>query len=336
MRYKVAVVGATGAVGEQMLRVLEERGFPVGELLPLSSARSAGSHVSFSGQQHTVAELTRQSFNGVHLALFSAGASVSREFAPLAAEAGAWVVDNTSAFRLDADVPLVVPEVNPGAIADATRRIIANPNCSTIQMVVALNPIHQAANIKRVVVSTYQAVSGAGRRAMDELQAQAHAWAKNEILPAPRIFPHPILFECLPWIGGPLESGYTTEEQKMVAETRKIFARPDLRVTATTVRVPVMTGHGESVNIQLDGPLSAAEARDLLRRAPGVQVVDDPSAHAYPLACQAAGTDPVYVGRIRQDPSVPHGLNLWITADNLRKGAALNAVQIAELLFSSE
>ena len=333
MTHTVAVVGATGAVGEQMLEVLERRDFPVGKLLPLASARSVGKEVTFRGEAYPVRELTAQSFAGVDLALFSAGASVSRDFAPAAAAAGAWVVDNTSHFRMHDDVPLVVPEVNPGHLKDAPRRIIANPNCSTIQMVVALEPLHRAAGLKRVVVSTYQAVSGAGRRAMEELEAQARAFAAGEPLPAPDKFPHPILFECLPHIGAFLESGDTVEEQKMVQETRKIFGLPHLAVTATTVRVPVMVGHSEAVNVETERALPADRARELLAAAPGVELLDEPAAARYPLARPAAGTDPVYVGRVRQDPSVPHGLNMWVVADNLRKGAALNAVQIAELLF---
>ena len=333
MTHTVAVVGATGAVGEQMLEVLERRDFPVGKLLPLASARSVGKEVTFRGEAYPVRELTAQSFAGVDLALFSAGASVSRDFAPAAAAAGAWVVDNTSHFRMHDDVPLVVPEVNPGHLKDAPRRIIANPNCSTIQMVVALEPLHRAAGMKRVVVSTYQAVSGAGRRAMEELEAQARAFAAGEPLPAPDKFPHPILFECLPHIGAFLESGDTVEEQKMVQETRKIFGLPHLAVTATTVRVPVMVGHSEAVNVETERALPADRARELLAAAPGVELLDEPAAARYPLARPAAGTDPVYVGRVRQDPSVPHGLNMWVVADNLRKGAALNAVQIAELLF---
>ena len=335
MTYTVAVVGATGAVGEQMLEILERRDYPVERLIPLASARSTGKTVTFRGRAYPVQELTAQSFAGVDLALFSAGASVSRDFAPAAAAAGAWVVDNTSYFRMQEDIPLVVPEVNPGHLAGATRRIIANPNCSTIQMVVALAPIQRAAGLKRVVVSTYQAVSGAGRRAMEELEEQARAFAAGTPTPTPEAFPHPILFECLPHIGAFLESGDTVEEVKMVEETRKIFDLPNLPVTATTVRVPVLVGHSEAVNVETEDPLSAAQARTLLANQPGVTLLDDPARGRYPLARAAAGTDPVYVGRVRQDTSVPHGLNMWIVADNLRKGAALNAVQIAELLLDA-
>ena len=332
--YTVAVVGATGAVGQEMLKTLAERQFPVGRLVPLASARSAGKPVRFAGSEHPVQTLDERSFEGVALALFSAGGSVSERFAPIAARAGAIVVDNTSAFRMDPEIPLCVPEVNPDEVARLGRRIIANPNCSTIQMVVALEPIRRAAGIKRIVVSTYQAVAGAGARAIEELKRQARLWAVGEPLPAPEIFPHPILFECIPQIGAFRDSGDTVEEEKMVNETRKIFADPSIRVSATTVRVPVICAHSESVNVELERPLSAADARRLLADAPGVELVDDPASKRYPLARRAAGTDPVYVGRIRADRSVEHGLNLWIVSDNLRKGAALNAVQIGELLIA--
>ena len=332
--YTVAVVGATGAVGREMLRVLEQRSFPIARLVPLASSRSAGQTVRCAGRDLLVRELTPESFEGVQIALFSAGGPVSKEYAPIAAAAGAWVVDNTSAFRMEPDIPLLVPEVNPHALEGdlLRRRIIANPNCSTIQMVVALEPLRRAAGIRRIVVSTYQAVGGAGMKAMEELRLQAEAFARGEALPAPRVFPHPILFDCLPHIGSFTESGYSVEEEKMINETRKIFAEPDLRVSATTVRVPVMVGHSEALNVELERPLSATEARRLLAGAPGVEVVDEPAAARYPLARACAGTDPVYVGRIREDRSVPHGLDLWVVSDNLRKGAALNAVQIAELL----
>jgi len=333
MGYTVAVVGATGAVGQQMLAVLEQRRFPVERIVPLASARSASRSVSFGQRQVPVQELTDHSFAGVQLALFSAGGSVSQRYAPLAAAAGAWVVDNTSAFRMDSDVPLVVPEVNADHLDGALlrRRIIANPNCSTIQMVVALEPIRAAAGIRRIVVSTYQAVGGAGLKAIHELTEQTRAWVQGEHI-APTVFPHPILFQCLPQIGSFCDSGYSVEEEKMINETRKIFGQPELRVTATTVRVPVLVGHSEAVNVELERPLSAEQARRLLAEAPGVVVVDEPQQSRYPLASQCVGTDPVYVGRIRRDRSVEHGLDLWIVADNLRKGAALNAVQIAEVL----
>ena len=332
MSHVVAVVGVTGAVGQRMLRVLEERSFPVARLVPLASARSAGKTITFCGEEHEVQVLDQDSFAGVQVALFSAGGSVSEAFATVAAAAGAVVIDNTSHFRMAPDVPLVVPEVNPEAALDAPRGIIANPNCSTIQMVVALEPIRRAAGLKRIVVSTYHAVSGAGMKAMEELELQARAWAAGEAEPAPTRFPHPILFECLPHIGAIMDSGATVEEQKMVDETRKIFGDPNLGISATTVRVPVLVGHSESINVETERPLSAADARLLLEQFPGVVVVDDPTVPDYPLARQAAGTDPVYVGRLRDDPSVPHGLNMWVVADNLRKGAATNAVQIAEVL----
>jgi aspartate-semialdehyde dehydrogenase len=331
-----AVVGATGAVGQEMLKVLEQRRFPVGELRALASARSVGRKVSFAGQEHGVKELTEDSFAGVRLALFSAGGPVSQRFAPIAARAGAMVVDNTSAFRMETDVPLVVPEVNAEEVIRTPRGIIANPNCSTIQMVVALEPLRRAAGIRRIVVATYQSTSGAGARAMEELKTQARRWAAGEPEEPPQIFPHTILFDCIPQIGGFLDSGYTVEEEKMINETRKIFGEPRMRVTATTVRVPVLVAHGEAVNVELERPLSVAEARRLLAEAPGVQVVDDPARKLYPLARRAAGTDPVYVGRLRQDTSVPHGLCLWVVADNLRKGAALNAVQIGEELLKRD
>ena len=330
--YNVAVVGATGAVGTEMLRILEERGFPVGEIRPLASARSAGSTVRFRGEAVEVRELTAESFSGIDIALFSAGGSVSARFAPAAVEAGAVVVDNTSHFRMEPDVPLVVPEVNPHAIAGYKKRgIIANPNCSTIQMVVALKPLHDAARIRRVVVSTYQAVSGTGKRAIEELERQS-----RDVLgfrPAvPEVYPHPIAFNCLPHIDVFLDNAYTKEEMKMVNETKKILEDPSVRVTATTVRVPVFYGHSESVNVEFERPITAEQARALLEQAPGVVVVDDPANNRYPLPVDAAGKDPVYVGRIRQDDTVDSGLNLWVVADNVRKGAALNAVQIAEIL----
>ncbi len=330
--YNVAVVGATGAVGSEMLRILEERDFPVAEVRPLASARSAGTTVRFRGDEVKVRELTPESFGGIDIALFSAGGSVSARFAPAAVEAGAVVVDNTSHFRMEPDVPLVVPEVNPHAIAGYRERgIIANPNCSTIQMVVVLKPLHDAARIRRVVVSTYQAVSGTGKRAIEELERQTRELL-NFRQPTREVYPHTIAFNCLPHIDVFLDNGYTKEEMKMVNETRKILEDPSVRVTATTVRVPVFYGHSEAVNVELERPLTAAEARSLLERAPGVVVVDEPEEARYPLAQDAAGKDPVFVGRIRQDTSVDHGLDLWVVADNVRKGAALNAVQIAEIL----
>jgi len=332
-RYNVAVVGATGAVGEQMREVLEERLFPVGELRLLASERSAGQYLPFQGRQLRVELLKEDSFKNIDIGLFSAGGSVSAKFAPLAVAAGAVVVDNTGCFRMEPDVPLVVPEVNASEIAKyKSRGIIANPNCSTIQLVVALKPIHDAARLKRVVVSTYQAVSGAGRQAMDELSQQVTAlFSGHEI--RKQKFPHQIAFNCIPHIDVFMEDGYTKEEWKMINETRKIFAEPNLAVTATTVRVPVFCSHSESVNVETDKKLSAQEAKDILRAAPGVLLVDEPENNLYPMAIDTTGKDATYVGRIREDNSVANGLNLWVVADNLRKGAALNAVQIAEILI---
>ncbi len=332
-RYNVAVVGATGAVGEQLREVLEEREFPVGELRLLASERSAGQFLPFQGRQIRVEVLKEDSFTGIDIGLFSAGGSVSGKFAPLAAAAGAVVVDNTACFRMEPDVPLVVPEVNAKEIANyKARGIVANPNCSTIQLVVALKPIHDAARLKRVVVSTYQSVSGAGRLAMDELSQQVTAlFSGHEI--RKQKFPHQIAFNCIPHIDVFMEGGYTKEEWKLINETRKIFAEPNLPVTATTVRVPVFCSHSESVNVETLVKLSANEARRILREAPGVIVADEPENNIYPLAIEATGKDATYVGRIREDQSVANGLHLWVVADNLRKGAALNAVQIAEILI---
>lgn len=328
--YRVAVVGATGAVGRQMIEVLEERKFPVRMLLPLASARSAGGVVSFGAEDLEVQQLTKDSFNGVDLALFSAGSGVSKEFAPIAREAGTVVVDNSSAWRMDSMVPLVVPEVNPKELA-RHQGIIANPNCSTIQLVVALNPLHHRFRIRRIVVTTFQSVSGTGKDAMDELMDET-----KELLsfrhPEPKVYPFQIAFNCLPHIDEFLPSGYTKEELKMVQETRKIMGDDTIAVTATTVRVPVYIGHSESVNIETEQKITANEARAVLSTAPGVKVYDDPSHNLYPMPIDVVGADEVYVGRIREDESIPNGLNLWIVADNLRKGAALNAVQIAELL----
>jgi aspartate-semialdehyde dehydrogenase len=332
-KYNVAVVGATGAVGEQMREVLEEREFPVGELRLLASERSAGQFLPFEGRQLRVEILNEDSFKDIDIGLFSAGGSVSARFAPLAVAAGAVVVDNTAHFRMEPDVPLVVPEVNAKEIANyKARGIIANPNCSTIQLVVALKPIHDASRIKRVVVSTYQSVSGAGRQAMEELSQQVGALFNGREIRKQK-FPHQIAFNCIPHIDVFMDGGYTKEEWKMINETRKIFAEPNLPVTATTVRVPVFCSHSESVNVETAVKLSADEARRILREAPGVIVADDPANNIYPLAIEATGTDATFVGRIREDNSVANGLNLWVVADNLRKGAALNAVQIAEILI---
>lgn len=333
MAVNVAIVGATGAVGTEMVRILEERNFPIKDLHLLASRRSAGKTLFFKGKEVPVKELTPESFNGVEIALFSAGASVSRAFVPHCVRAGAVAVDNTSAFRMDEGVPLVVPEVNPEEIP-RHKGIIANPNCSTIQMVLVLKPIHDAARIKRVVVSTYQAVSGAGWEAILELEEETEA-ILNERKYKRKIFPHQIAFNCIPQIPQSdafLPNGYTSEEVKMIDETKKIMGDQSIRVTATTVRVPVVRGHSESVNIETEKKLTAKEAREILSRAPGVVVYDDPQKQHYPLATLAAGRDETFVGRIREDLSIENGLNLWVVSDNLRKGAALNAVQIAERL----
>jgi aspartate-semialdehyde dehydrogenase len=332
-KYNIAIVGATGAVGEQMRGVLEERKFPVGDMHLLASERSAGQFLEFDGRQHRVGLLNENSFDGIDIAMFSAGGSVSAKYAPAAVSAGAVVVDNTACFRMAPDIPLVVPEVNASAIRDyKNRRIIANPNCSTIQMVVALKPIHDAARIKRVVVSTYQSVSGAGRQAMEELSQQVAALYNSKEVEKKK-FPHQIAFNCIPHIDVFMEDGYTKEEWKMVHETRKILGEPSLAVTATTVRVPVFFSHSESVNVETEKKLTAAEVKSLLRQAPGIIVADEPENNLYPLALDATGKDATYVGRIREDHSVQNGINLWVVADNLRKGAALNAVQIAEILI---
>ncbi len=331
--YTVAVVGATGAVGQQMVACLEERRFPVHRLVPLASERSMGKKVTFMGKEIPVEVLTKDSFDGVEIALFSAGGSISKEYGPIAAAAGAVVVDNSSAWRMDPEIPLVVPEVNPQDIGLYTKRgIIANPNCSTIQMVVALKPLHDAARIKRVVVSTYQAVSGTGQKAVEELANQVRALLSCED-PVKKVYPHRIAFNCLPHIDVFLENGYTKEEMKMVNETQKILGDSTIQVTATTVRVPVFYGHSEAVNIETERKLSVYEARELLAAAPGVKVVDDPLKNQYPMPIDAAGQDLTLVGRIREDFSIENGLNLWVVADNIRKGAATNAVQIAEILI---
>ncbi len=330
--FSVAVVGATGAVGTEMIRILEQREFPVGKLLPLASSRSVGKKVTFQGKQIPVEELTEDSFQGIDIGLFSAGGSVSERFAPAAAARGCVVVDNTSAFRMDPQVPLVVPEVNAHAIAQfSKKRIVANPNCSTIQMVVAVKPIHDLAKIKRIVVATYQSVSGTGMKAILELEAQVKAWVQGQVS-EPKVYPHPIAFNCLPHIDIFFDDGYTKEELKMVHETRKILEDDSIRISATTVRVPVFRGHSEAVNIETERKVTAAQAREILSRAPGVKLWDDPAQKHYPMPILAAGGDETWVGRIREDSSVENGLNMWVVADNLRKGAALNAVQIAEIL----
>lgn len=327
----VAVVGATGAVGQEMLRVLAERNFPIREIRLLASERSIGKEVPFRRSEETVQLLTEESFEGVDIALFSAGGSVSKKFVPAAVRAGAVAVDNTSAYRMDPEVPLVVPEVNPGDVA-AQKGIIANPNCSTIQMVVALKPLHDRARIRRVIVSTYQATSGAGQKAMDELFQQTRSLLNGEEAEA-RVFPHRIAFNCIPHIDVFLDNGYTKEEMKMVNETHKILGDETIAVTATAVRVPAFYGHSEAVTIETEEKLTAGEARELLAAAPGVRVIDDPGQNIYPMQIDAAGQDDTLVGRIREDISHPKGLNFWVVADNVRKGAATNAVQIAELLL---
>ena len=328
--YIVAVVGATGAVGTEMIEVLEERAFPVGTLVPLASSRSVGGSVTFRGKDIPVQVLTKDSFAGVDIALFSAGADISREFAPIAAKAAAVVIDNSAAWRMEPDVPLVVPEVNAHDIANH-KGIIANPNCSTIQMVVALKPLHDRAKIRRIVVTTFQAVSGTGKDAMDELMTECQDLLSFKE-PVPKVYPYQIAFNCLPQIDDFLPNGYTKEEMKMLNETRKIMGDRTIQVTATTVRVPVYVGHSEAINIETEQKLSANEARAILSEAPGVLVFDDPAHKVYPMPLDVAGKDEVYVGRVREDESIANGLNLWVVADNLRKGAALNAVQIAEYL----
>ncbi|MBI5511966.1 MAG: aspartate-semialdehyde dehydrogenase [Deltaproteobacteria bacterium] len=330
--FKVAVVGATGLVGREMLAVLEERGFPVSSLVPLASERSAGEKLRFAGDELTVQKASAASFAGVEIVLMSAGGAASRELAPLAAKAGAVVIDNSSAWRMDDAVPLVVPEVNPADVGlYKGRGIIANPNCSTIQMVVALNPLHQAAGLKRVVVATYQAVSGKGKRAMDELSSQVTALFSQREAQV-EVFPKRIAFNCVPHIDVFLEDGFTKEEHKMLFETRKIMHLPAVGVVATCVRVPVFNGHAEAVVAEFERPLSPAAARDLLTKAPGVMLMDDPNETLYPTQLDVDGSDATFVGRIRQDSSAPNSLAFWCVADNLRKGAASNAVQIAELL----
>ncbi len=332
-KFKVAIAGATGAVGREMMKVLEEREFPVSELLPLASERSEGQTLEFRGDEVTVRRLKPDSFAGVDIALFSPGASVSREFAPHAARAGAVVIDNSSAFRMDAEVPLVVPEVNPQTVKQALsgRRIIANPNCSTIQLVVVMKPLHDAAGLQRVIVSTFQSVSGAGQKGIDELETQSRAlFSLGEVTPSK--FAHRIAFNLLPEIGPANENGYTEEEMKMANESRKILGLPDLAVSATCVRVPIFYCHSEAAHLFFREPLSPSRAREILRKAPGVKVLDDLSQHVYPMPLLGAGNDDTLVGRIRTDLSGPNGLALFVVSDNLRKGAATNAVQIAELL----
>jgi aspartate-semialdehyde dehydrogenase len=334
-KINVAVAGATGAVGNQMIACLEEMNFPVKFLCLLASPRSVGRQLRFKGELIEVRELREDSFKGIDIALFSAGGGPSERFAPAAAKDGCVVIDNSSAWRMDPQVPLVVPEVNPHAVAQYRNKgIIANPNCSTIQMVVALNPIHRKYGIRRIVVSTYQSVSGTGKKAIDELFNQTRAMI-NFLEVERAVYPHRIAFNCLPHIDKFLENGYTKEEMKMVNETHKIMEDPTIGVTATTVRVPVFFGHSEAVNVETRRPCPPEEVRELLAASPGVKVVDDPNQNLYPLAIQAAGQDLTWVGRIRKDESVENGVNLWIVADNIRKGAATNAVQIGQVLVKN-
>ncbi len=327
--YRVAVVGATGQVGTLMLQLLRERSFPARELVPFASERSVGRQLEGG---LIVQGLSDESIQGFDLALFSAGGSISGEWAPRFVDAGAVVVDNSSRWRMHDDVPLVVSEVNPEALADH-RGIIANPNCSTMQMVVALKPLHDEAHIERLVISTYQAVSGTGKRAVDELLDQSHALLHEREIERPGAYAHQIAFNALPHAGSfAAGDDHTDEERKLMNETRKILGDPSIRVSATCVRVPVVNGHSEAVNVQTRASLSPARARELLNAAPGVTVLDDPDAALYPLAIDASGRDDVFVGRIRRDPGHERALDLWIVADNLRKGAATNAVQLAELL----
>lgn len=333
-KYRVAIVGATGLVGQEFIKTLEQRNFPIESVRLLASDRSAGKKMFFAHQEIEVEETVPESFQEIDIALFSAGADISRHFSPIAAEAGAVVVDNSSAFRMVPEIPLVVPEVNAGDIR-LHQGIIANPNCSTIQMVVALNPLHKVNPIKRIVVDTYQSVSGIGSNAIEELTVQARQVLDGQTT-NPHVLPHQIAFNTLPEIDVFLDNGYTKEEWKMVEETRKIMHAPDIAVSATCVRVPVFIAHSEAVHAEFSNPISPEDARLILAQAPGVKVLDDPVISLYPQPWSAAGTDEVFVGRIRQDTSHARGLAMWIVADNLRKGAALNAVQIAEEMIKRE
>lgn len=331
--YNVAIVGATGAVGQEMMDILAERNFPVKELRPLASERSAGKEIEFNGETIEVKKLDENSFAGIDIAIFSAGGGRSREFAPIAVEAGAVVIDNSSAFRMDEDVPLVVPEINPHAIKGYKKKgIVANPNCTTAVTVMALKPLHDIGRIKRVVAASYQAVSGAGAQAIEELRAQTLAWVNEESIKA-ETFPYQIAFNLLPQIDSFMENGYTKEEMKLHNETRKILEDDTIALTATTVRVPVFRAHSVAVNIETEKRISVTEAREALERFPGVKVVDEPQNQKYPMPIDASGKDDCIVGRIREDYTVPAGLSFWVVGDQLRKGAALNAVQIAELLI---
>jgi len=335
MGYRVAIVGATGEVGRTFLKVLEERNFPVDELVLFASERSEGQKLVFKGNEYEVRTLSKQpSFKGIDIALFSAGGSISKEFAPRFASDGAVVVDNSSAWRMDPDVPLVVPEVNPEDVKDfQKKRIVANPNCSTIQMVVALKPIYDYAGIERVVVATYQSVSGAGAKAIKELQDQTKAWCNGDPIPEAKHIAKRIAFNCVPHIDVFMDMDYTREELKMLNETRKIMHDSNIKVSATAVRVPVFYSHSEALHMETKKDISPEKARELLSKAPGVVVVDEPAKAEYPLAVDAQGKDEVFVGRIRKDMAFEPGLAMWVVADNIRKGAATNTVQIAELLI---
>jgi aspartate-semialdehyde dehydrogenase len=330
----VAVVGATGVVGRTMIQVLLEREFPVGELRLLASGRSVGREVEVGGEILIVAEATPDAFDGVDIALFSAGADISRELAPKAAERGAVVIDNSNAWRMEPGVPLVVSQVNPGDAA-SHEGIVANPNCSTMQLVPLLMALRDSVGIERVVVDTYQSVSGTGAPAIEELEGQVRAYAENRPLEA-SVYPHQIAFNALPEIDVFLENGYSREEWKVVTESRKILHMPDLRISCTAVRIPVFYAHSEAVHVETSGPITPQTARELFAEVPGVVVQDDPDAHVYPMATNAAGRDEIFVGRVRTDPSVEHGLAFWVVSDNVRKGAATNAVEIAELLVENE
>lgn len=329
--YRVAVVGATGAVGMEMVRMLEERNFPIGKIKFLASERSVGKQLKFKDNQVDVELLCPEAIKDLDIAIFSAGGSVSKEYAPLFAEKGIFVVDNSSAWRMEKDIPLVIPEVNPHVLTK-DKKIIANPNCSTIQMLVALKPIHDAVKIKKVRVSTYQAVSGAGGKGIQDLENQTKAWANGAEIPPPQKIAHQIAFNVVPHIDVFVEGDYTKEEMKMVNETQKIFEDPEILVSATCVRVPVFRSHAEAVWLETEKPISVKTAKDILSKAPGLEIIDEPSANKYPMPLPASGKSTTYVGRIREDLTVKNGLVLWVVSDNLLKGAALNAVQIAELL----
>jgi aspartate-semialdehyde dehydrogenase len=334
-KYRVGVVGATGAVGREMIKMLESRNFPVEQVRYLASAKSAGKKLAYLGKEVIVEELKNDSGKGLDIALFSAGASVSKEFAPHFAKDGCFVIDNSSAWRMENDIPLVVPEVNPDDLTK-DKKIIANPNCSTIQMVVVLKPIHDAAKIKRVVVATYQSVSGAGQKGIDELTSQSISWAKGEQVTPASKFPYQIAFNLIPHIDIFGENGYTKEEMKMVNETRKIMGDNNIALSATCVRVPVFRAHSESVWIETEKKITPEEAKKLLLKAPGVEVVDDPQNKKYPMPLYAEGKQVTYVGRLREDISTKNGLTFWVVSDNLLKGAALNAVEIAETLIKKQ